>query len=108
MLASLSRHLHELVSTIESYRLRDAETRLLHWLVRRCPAGDGPVGIQLGTSKGVWASELGTRQETLSRLLAKLRKAGILTVKGRALRIEDRAGLRGMFEESLRPDPDAG
>ena len=108
MLASLSRHLHELVSMIESYRLRDAETRLLHWLVRRCPAGDGPGEIQLGTSKGVWASELGTRQETLSRLLAKLRKTGILTVKGRTLRIDDPAGLRGMFEEALRPAPDVG
>lgn len=103
MLASLSRHLHELVSTIESYRLRDAETRLLHWLVRHCPEGDQPSEIQLGTSKGVLASELGARQETLSRLLAKLRKASILTVKGRTLQINDPAGLRGMFEESLRP-----
>jgi len=103
MLASLSRHLHELVSTIESYRLRDTETRLLHWLIRRCPEGDQPAEILLGTSKGVLASELGTRQETLSRLLAKLRKASILTVRGRIIQIADPAGLRRLFEESLRP-----
>jgi CRP-like cAMP-binding protein len=106
MLASLSRHLHELVSTIESYRLRDTETRLLHWLVRRCPAEETPVELILSTSKGVWASELGTRQETLSRLLAKLRKAGILTVNGRTLRIGSPVALRAMFEESLRPAAD--
>ena len=106
MLASLSRHLHELVSTIESYRLRDAETRLLHWLARRCPEGDAAAEIRLGTSKGVWASELGTRQETLSRLLGKLRNDGILSVKGRLIRIGDPAALRRLFEESLRPRGD--
>lgn len=98
MLASLSRHLHELVSTIESHRLQDAEMRLLHWLANRCPDGNTPALIQLATSKGVLASELGTRPETLSRLLAKLRNAGILTVCGREIRVEHPADLHRMFE----------
>lgn len=103
MLASLSRHLHELVSSIESYRLRDAETRLLHWLTRRCVGEEHPVTFQLETSKGVLASELGTRQETLSRLLAKLRKADIIKVQGRTITITRPVELRRWFEESLHP-----
>jgi CRP/FNR family transcriptional regulator len=108
MLASLSRHLHELVHTIESYRLQDAEKRLLHWLINRCPQEDGPVSIRILTSKGVLASELGTRQETLSRLFSKLRKVGILKVQGRNLTIENPRGLRELFEASFQTDPEAG
>lgn len=108
MLASLSRHLHELVSTIESYRLQDAEKRLLHWLLHRCPEDSGPVTVRLLTSKGVLASELGTRPETLSRLFSKLRKAGILKVQGRSLIVSDREGLRRLFEDSLRGNPGDG
>jgi CRP-like cAMP-binding protein len=106
MLASLSRHLHELVHTIESYRLQDAEKRLLHWLINRCPQ-DGPASIRLATSKGVLASELGTRQETLSRLFSKLRKAGILKVQGRNLMVENPSGLRELFEASFQADAEA-
>jgi len=106
MLASLSRHLHELVHTIESYRLQDAEKRLLHWLLNRCPEMKGPVSITLATSKGVLASELGTRQETLSRLFLKLRKAGVLDVEGRKLTVRDPFALRQLFEASLAsPSP---
>ncbi|MFD2255451.1 Crp/Fnr family transcriptional regulator [Luteolibacter algae] len=100
MLASLSRHLHDLVSTIENYKLRDAETRLLHWLVRRC-GGEERTVIKLGISKGVLASELGTRQETLSRIFAKLRAAGEIRVEGREIVIPDTGRLRRLFEQQL-------
>jgi len=102
MLASLSRHLHGLVSTIENYKLRDAETRLLHWLLERCPGDDQPAVIQLAITKGVLAAELGTRQETLSRLFSKLRKSGILKVEGREITVTDPTGLRRLFEDQLR------
>jgi CRP-like cAMP-binding protein len=103
MLASLSRHLHGLVASIESYKLRDAETRLLHWLLHRCPAGAGSFAVELDISKGVLAAELGTRQETLSRILARLKKSGVLGVAGRKITVVDAEGLRRMFEEHLRP-----
>lgn len=103
MLASLSRHLHGLVASIESYKLRDAETRLLHWLLQRCPAGATRFAVDLQISKGTLAEELGTRQETLSRILARLKKAEVLTVAGRKITVADAEGLRKMFEEHLRP-----
>jgi len=107
MLASLSRHLHGLVSTIENYKLRNAETRLLHWLLGRCPGDEKATVIQLETSKGVLAAELGTRQETLSRLFSKLRKSGILKVDGREITVTDPAGLRRLFEAQLHSEGDS-
>lgn len=101
MLGSLSRHLHELVSTIESYKLRDAETRLLHWLIRRCPSGNKSALISLGISKMVLAAELGTRQETLSRIFAKLKKSGLIAVKGRDITIPSVHALKQLFESQM-------
>lgn len=104
MLTSLSRHLNELVNVIESYKLRDAETRLLHWLLQRCDPGVSKSVIHLAISKGVLAAELGTRQETLSRILAKLRDSGDIIVKGREIQVPDTVRLRALFESQLKAD----
>ena len=90
-------HLHELVTTIGNYKLRDAETRLL----RRCEDGAPSSVICLSISKGTLASELGTRQETLSRILAKLRAAGTIEVDGRRITVPDTGELRRLFAEQL-------
>ncbi|MFT4176640.1 MAG: Crp/Fnr family transcriptional regulator [Luteolibacter sp.] len=101
ILASLSRHLHELVTTIDAYRLQNAERRLLHWLLQRVGPSTGPVIFELSIPKSVLASELGTRQETLSRLFGKLRKQGILKVEGRIITIVDPVALKAVFDENL-------
>lgn len=103
MLASMSQHLRVLVASIENLKLKDAETRLLHWLLGRCPRPleEVPVEIEIGTTKAVLASELTTRQETLSRLFAKLRDAGHLTVRGRTIVVKDPRALRRVFEANL-------
>lgn len=102
ILASLSRHLHELVTTIENYKLRDVETRLLHWLIHRCEDGVQSAVIRLSFSKGTLASELGARQETLSRILAKLRDTGEIEIDGREITICDVGSLRRLFSEQLQ------
>lgn len=101
MLASLSRHLHELVSTIENYKLRDAETRLLHWLLSRCNDDAESYTIRLSVSKGTLASELGTRQETFSRCLARLRDSEMIKIEGRKITICNVPALRKHFTEKL-------
>ena len=102
ILSSLSRHLHELVTTIESYKLRDVETRFLHWLIHRCPSGEANPTFRLSTSKGTLAAELGTRQETLSRLFAKFRDSGDIRVEGREITVTDIGKLRQLFADHLR------
>jgi CRP-like cAMP-binding protein len=101
MLGSLSRHLHSLVSAIDSFKSRDAETRLLHWILRRCPDGEDTVQIELQVSTATLAAELGSRQETLSRIFSKLKKEGLLEVRGRLLTIHDPVRWRERFDHQL-------
>jgi CRP/FNR family transcriptional regulator len=85
MLGSMSSHLRVLVGQLEDLTLKDVETRLANWLVKRCPNphSERPVTIELKMTKRVLAAELGTVSETFSRTLAKLRAQKILAVKGK-------------------------
>ncbi len=107
MLASMSQHLRVLVSSIESLKLKDAETRLLHWLLGRCPhpLAEEAVEIEIGMTKTVLASELTTRQETLSRIFAKLRDKGLLVVKQRTIIVNNPIALQRLFEANLGGSP---
>lgn len=89
MLASMSVHLRALVGQLEDLTLKDVETRLANWLVKRCPNpdSDSPVNIELKTTKRVLAAELGTVSETFSRTLAKFREQKLVEVKGKTVRV---------------------
>ncbi len=101
MLASLSRRMHGLVAVIEGYQMRDAESRLLRWLLDRCATTSGPATVVVPTTRTLLAHELGTRRETLSRILAKLRDDGEVVVDGRAINVTDVATLRRRLEQRL-------
>ncbi|MBP7951486.1 MAG: Crp/Fnr family transcriptional regulator [Verrucomicrobiales bacterium] len=89
MLASMNQHLVLLVNALEDLQGKDVESRLAQWLLRRCPRPFGEVAVEvpLDVTKTVLAAELKTRNETLSRALAKLREAGLLEVQGRLIRV---------------------
>ena len=89
MLAAMSQHLRVLVGLVEDLTMKDVETRLANWLVKRCPQADGPQAhaIELPMTKRVLAAELGTVSETLSRTLAKFREQKLITVKGRKVTV---------------------
>lgn len=89
MLGSMSSHLRVLVGQLEDLTLKDVETRLANWLVKRCPnpQSEKPVTIELTMTKRVLAAELGTVSETFSRTLAKLREQKLLTVKGKTVMV---------------------
>jgi CRP/FNR family transcriptional regulator, dissimilatory nitrate respiration regulator len=102
MLGSMSQHLRVLVGLVEDLTLKDVETRLLHWLAKRCPAQrDGEVTLAVEGTKRVLAGELGTSSETLSRTFARLRTEKILSVKGNALVVRDVAALRARLRRLL-------
>ena len=84
MLSSMALHLRVLVGQIEDISLKDVETRLANWLLKRCPNPDDaqPVTIKLGSTKRVLAAELGTVSETLSRTFSKFREQNLISVKG--------------------------
>jgi CRP/FNR family transcriptional regulator, dissimilatory nitrate respiration regulator len=87
MLGSMSQHLRVLVGLLDDLTLKDVETRLAHWLVKRCPAPEStrPFQIELPMTKRVLAAELGTVSETFSRTLAKFREQDLIAVKGKTL-----------------------
>jgi CRP/FNR family transcriptional regulator len=103
MLGSMSSHLRILVGQLEDLTLKDVETRLSNWLVKRCPNPDGdkPVKIELVMTKRVLAAELGTVSETFSRTLAKLREQGLIEVKGKAVTVLCPAKLTALLRKNL-------
>jgi CRP-like cAMP-binding protein len=83
--------------------LKDVETRLANWLVKRCPnpQGDKPVTIELKMTKRVLAAELGTVSETFSRTLAKLRGQNLLAVKGKTVMVISPKQLSELLRSNL-------
>ncbi len=103
MLGSMSSHLRVLVGQLEDLTLKDVETRLANWLVKKCPnlQSEQPVRIELAMAKRVLAAELGTVSETLSRTLAKFREQKLLTVKGKTIVVLSPAKLNALLRRNL-------
>jgi CRP-like cAMP-binding protein len=103
MLGSMSSHLHTLVGQLEDLTLKDVETRLANWLIKRCPNphSEQTVRIELTMTKRVLAAELGTVSETFSRTLAKFREQKLVAVKGKTLVVLSPARLHALLRRNL-------
>jgi len=103
MLGSMSSHLRVLVGQLEDLTLKDVETRLANWLMKRCPnpRSESPVKIELTMTKRVLAAELGTVSETFSRTLAKFREQKLLAVKGKTVIVLSPARLNALLRRNL-------
>jgi CRP/FNR family transcriptional regulator len=103
MLGSMSIHLRVLVAQLEDLTLKDVETRLANWLVKRCPdpTSAKPAKIELFMTKRVLAAELGTVSETFSRTLAKFRQQGLVEVKGKTVKVLCPAKLTALLRKNL-------
>jgi len=103
MLGSMSMHLRTLVGQLEDLTLKDVETRLANWLVKRCPSpqANEPFAVELPMTKRVLAAELGTVSETFSRTLAKFREQKLLSVKGRRVTVTSPARLSALLRRNL-------
>jgi CRP-like cAMP-binding protein len=103
MLGSMSSHLRVLVGQLDDLTLKDVETRLANWLVKRCPvdAGEKPVRIELRVTKRVLAAELGTVSETFSRTLAKFREQNLVKVEGKTIVVLAPSKLRELLRRNL-------
>ncbi len=103
MLGSMSQHLRVLVGLLDDLTLKDMETRLANWLLKRCrrPLTKAAQTIQLDRTKRVLAAEMGTTSETLSRTLAKFRDEGLLTVSGKTIAILQPSVLEQLLKRHL-------
>ena len=103
MLGSMSQHLRVLVGLLDDLTLKDMETRLANWLLKRCPRpiSDRAVEIELDRTKRVLAAEMGTTSETLSRTLAKFRDQHFLCVKGNTITLTKPRELQKLLQRNL-------
>lgn len=93
MLAGLSRRLHGLISDVEAYSLRSASQRVIGYLLKEDPDGDGS-HVTLSVSKKLLASRLNLTPEHFSRVLHDLVAQQLIDVRGREIVILDVERLR--------------
>ena len=103
MLGSMSQHLRVLVGLVDDLTLKDIETRVANWLVRRCPRpiGKAPCQVELQGTKRMLAAELGTTSETLSRTLAKFRDMKLLRISGNTFTVINPKELEKLLQQHL-------
>lgn len=93
MLAGMSRRLHGLIKDVESYSLRSGTQRIVGYLLKDEPEGDG-ARVTLAVSKKSLASRLNLTPEYFSRALHDLVAGNMITVQGRQITILDIERLR--------------
>lgn len=106
MLASMSRRLHHLVMEVEQLKTRTATRRMVEFLVHLCTVREGPQVIMLPYDKHLISGRLGIKPESLSRILARLRKMGVKTDQNRVA-INDVAVLIRFCEGDTQEDETA-
>lgn len=90
LLASLSMRLKKFARLIEDLSLKEVPGRLAAHLLILSNRQHNAQAVQLNISKAQLASLLGTIPETLSRILAKMSKQGLISLDGALIRLENR------------------
>ncbi len=85
----------EIESDLEAAKTRTATERVLDFILDQCPTTVGPATVQLPYEKTVLSGKLGMQPESLSRVLKKLRRAGV-HVERDCVHVADVARLRTM------------
>jgi CRP-like cAMP-binding protein len=94
MLAALSARLREFAQKMEDLSLKDVPSRLAAYFLHLSEQRKGSDELNLDIKKGLLASLIGAKQESLSRILAKMSARGIIEVKGKKIMILDRQKLK--------------
>ena len=99
MLAVLSRRLRGMAAMIENLALKEAPGRLAAYLLYLNDRAGGTGEVILDIPKTMLASLIGATPETLSRILAKLNKQGLIESEGPRIVIVDRPALDSLASE---------
>lgn len=93
LLAIFARHLRHFTWLIEDLSLREVPARLASYLLQLSQQQKDSDQVMLEITKTQLAGRLGTIPETLSRVLNKLSKEGLISIEGNLIQLRDRAGL---------------
>lgn len=96
LLGILSQRLRRFTHMIEDLSLKEVPGRLAAYLIYLAERNHNRQTLELEITKGQLASLLGTIPETLSRILTKMAQQGIISVKGRNIRVLDRKALESL------------
>jgi len=96
MLAVLSRRLIRFTQLIENLSLKEVPGRLAAYLLYLNELNKGSQDLELDISKGQLASLLGTIPETLSRILGRMHKTGLIESDGPRIKIVNIQGLEDL------------
>ncbi|RPI77291.1 MAG: Crp/Fnr family transcriptional regulator [Desulfobacteraceae bacterium] len=102
MLALLSRRLRRFAALIDDLSLKEVPGRLAAYLLYLSDQKKGATDLALDITKSQLASLLGTIPETISRILGKMVKQGLIESDGHRIRILDSAGLEALVDTSSR------
>jgi len=103
MLSVLSLRLKRFTALIEDLSLKEVPGRLAAYLLYLSDRSSGADGLSLAISRTQLASILGTIPETLSRILARMTKEGLLAAEGKhVIRITSRAQLEQLANGERR------
>lgn len=98
MMGSMAMRIHGLVNEIDHLASGSAGQRLIYYLIDLLRDAPDSRRIHLRAPKHVIASRIGVKPETLSRLLARLKEAGILDVQEDWLVVHDDARLKAVLQ----------
>lgn len=98
MLAVLSRRLRRFTVLVDDLSLKEVPGRLAAHLLYLSDRNEGAADLELDVPKGQLAGMLGTIPETLSRILTKMVKQGLIESDGPHIRIVDREELTELAE----------
>lgn len=87
VLGALSQRLRALIGEIDNLTLHTAKSRVARYLLSHCP--ENRRAFTLAVPKGVLASRLSIKPETLSRVIKQLTQDGIIEVHGSHITIQD-------------------
>jgi CRP-like cAMP-binding protein len=102
MLAILSRRLRKFTLLVEDLSLKEVPGRLAAYFLYVSEQRDGSDDLKLDIAKKQLASLLGTIPETLSRILAKMVRQGLIRLDGSRIKIVDRQGLEELAQAERR------
>ncbi len=92
VIAVLARRVRTFAGLIEDLALRDVTARVAGWLLAEARRGGGDT-VELPGTREEMGARLGTVRELVSRALGRLRAAGVITVRGRTVRVRDASRL---------------
>lgn len=102
MLALLSKRLRRFTRLVEDLSLKEVPARLAAYLLSLDEGSDSPGRVRLEITKGHLAALLGTIPETLSRILSKMGRKGLIETEGPFITILDPDGLEELAQGETR------